>query len=329
MLRTLMIYFSFGLLMGSPLIMAEQPVNEKLDDLKVTLLGTSGGPAAKQNRSQPSTLIQIEGKSYLIDVGDGTLRQLASIGIEPNKIDAVFLTHLHFDHTAGLPAFMAFDIMGRRSAPVQIIGPPGTQRLVRDAGKVFQSSFDIFRLQQPHLPTFASLFPSKDVSIDGPTEIYKDSVIRITAVSNSHYSTMRLPQRSYGQDKSYSYRIDTGGRSIVFTGDTGPSSAVEELARGADVLVSEIIDFPAIKKLLLDRGSVSGVDQTKQIEHMAKEHLTPEEVGKLATRAGVKKVVLTHIAEPWDSEKNGEKLADAVRKEFSGEVVAGTDLFSF
>ena len=74
----------------------------------------------------------------------------------------------------------------------------------------------------------------------------------------------------------------------MFTGDTGPSAAVEKLARGADVLISEVVDLPAIVQLLRQRGAAASVDQSRLIAHMAEEHLSPEEVGKLATRAGVK-----------------------------------------
>ena len=321
--------FLSGMSLAQPSASPAIPDALSTEGARVTLLGTGGGPAAKRTRSQPASLLQVGDKAYLIDAGDGVLRQLATAGVQPNTIDAVFITHLHFDHTAGLPAFMALDWMGRRRAPVAIYGPPGTQDFVRDATTLFQSSVDIFSEQQPHLPPFESLFQAHDIAIDEPTEIYRDSVIRITAVANSHYSTMQQPQRSYGVDRSYSYRIETGRRSIVFTGDTGPSAAVERLARGADVLVSEVIDLPAIVKLLRQRGVATSLDQTKLIAHMAKEHLTPEEVGKLATRAGVKKVVLTHFAEPSDDDGDRQSIVAAVRKEFAGEVVAGRDLYSF
>ncbi|HWK33521.1 MAG TPA: MBL fold metallo-hydrolase, partial [Hyphomicrobium sp.] len=116
--------------------------------LRVTLLGTAAGPAARSTRSQPASLLQVGGKTYLIDAGDGVLRQLASAGVQPGAVDAIFITHLHFDHTAGLPAFLAFDWQNRRRDPVTILGPAGTHDLVRDAIKVFQSSVDIFHSQQ-------------------------------------------------------------------------------------------------------------------------------------------------------------------------------------
>lgn len=296
---------------------------------RITLLGTGGGPVAKRSRSQPATLLQVGVKSYLIDAGDGVLRQLAFAGLKPDAIDAVFLTHMHFDHTAGLPAFMALDWVGRRNDTVSVYGPPGTEKFVRDAVNLFQGGADLFHLQQPRLPRLSSLFEAHDIAITGPSEVYCDGTIRIVAVANSHYSTMQLTEHEYGFDRSYSYRIETGDRVIVFTGDSGPSPALEELARDADILVSEVIDLPAIINLLRMRSEATGVDQTEQIDHMIKEHLTPEEVGKLASRAGVKLVVLSHFAEPADDDAERPKFLEAVRKHFHGQVVAGRDLDTF
>ena len=303
-----------------------EPSGPAVEEARVTLLCTGGGPAAKRTRSQPATLLEAGGKAYLIDAGDGVVRQLASAGVQGPSIDAIFITHLHFDHTAGLPAFMALDLMGRRRAPVAVLGPPGTKAFVRDAAKLFESGADIHGRQQPKLPPLSSLFVGRDIAIEEPTEIYRDSAIRVIAVANSHYSTMPRHGRSV-LDRSYSYRIEAGSRTIAFTGDTGPSAAVENLARGADVLVSEVIDLPAIVALLRQRNATTLVDQSKLIAHMAEEHLTPTEVGKLAARAGVKEVVLTHFAEPADNDGDRDAMVAAVRKEFPGKVVAGRDFY--
>jgi ribonuclease BN (tRNA processing enzyme) len=297
---------------------------------RVTLLGTGGGPIARASRSQPANLIVVRGHHYLVDAGDGTLRQLATLGVRPNRIDDIFITHLHFDHTAGLPAFMALDWQDQRRAPVGIFGPPGTVELVRRGLATFESAVNIFRPQLPDLPDFASLFQPHDLDVTTPRVVFRNADMTVTAVENSHYSTMTLPARSYGRDRSYSYRFDLPDRSIVFTGDTGPSPAVERLARGADVLVSEVIDLPAILRSLRARAHGTATDEEPLVAHMTREHLTPEEVGRLATRAGVGKVVLTHIAEPPGVEQvDAASLVAGVRSTYRGDVVLGNDLDSF
>jgi ribonuclease BN (tRNA processing enzyme) len=120
----------------------------------------------------------------------------------------------------------------------------------------------------------------------------------VTAVENTHF---HIPAGSpyYGKYKSYAYRFQTPDRVIVFTGDTGPSDAVTELARDADILVSEIGSTEDLKQVLIKNGTWQGMtpeQQTAFVRHLTEEHLTPEEVGKSAARANVKMVVLTQPA---------------------------------
>lgn len=294
---------------------------------RVILLGTGGGPIARISRSQPANLLEAGGKSYLIDIGAGTPRQVVRAGVNLNAIDAVFITHLHFDHTAGIMGFLALDWMARRLAPVDFYGPPGTHNLVSDTLKALASGEAIFRPELPDLQPMDSLFSGHDLDVTTAREVYRDKIVTVRAVENSHYDTMHLPKTGHGIDRSLSYRFDLADRSVVFTGDTGPSRAVEALARGADLLVSEVIDLDALIVSLRKRQAATGIDQQPLIDHMAVEHLTPENVGKLAAAAGVKMVVLSHIATPPGMETiDAETILAGVRKHYSGPVRIGEDL---
>lgn len=297
---------------------------------RLVLLGTGGGPIARVSRSQPANLLEVGDRTYLIDVGAGTPRQIVRAGKRLNAIDAVFITHLHFDHTAGLPAFLALDWQDRRSKPVTVYGPPGTRDLVANALRFLGSGEGIFRPELPDLSAMDTLFSGRDLDVTSAAQVYSDGVVTVRAVENTHYSTMRLPPRSYGEDRSYSYRFDTPDRSIVFTGDTGPSPAVEALAKGADILVSEVIDLPAILDSLRKRGAATAINQQPLIEHMEREHLTPENVGKLAAAAGVKKVVLSHFAQPPGNETvNKKRILAGIRQYYAGPVSFGEDLAAY
>lgn len=297
---------------------------------RLTLLGTGGGPIARVSRSQPANMLQVGNRTYLIDIGDGTARQIVAAGERPRAVDAVFITHLHFDHTAGLPSFIALDWQERRASPVTVYGPQGTQDLVAASIRFLSSAESIFRPQLHDLGPIADMFFGKDIDTTAEREVYSDGTVTVRAVENSHYQTVALPKRTYGQDRSYSYRFETGNRSIVFTGDTGPSMAVERLARRADILVSEVIDLPAIMKGLRARGAATGIDQEPLIDHMAKEHLTPENVGRLAAAAGVKHLVLSHFATPPGSEQADKQwMLAEIRKHYAGPVSFGEDLDVF
>ena len=294
---------------------------------RVVLLGTGGGPIARVGRSQPANLLQVGGKTYLIDIGDGTPRQLARAGVALSAVDAVFVTHLHFDHTAGIMGFLALDWQARRRAPVIFFGPPGTRGLVDNTLRALGSGEAIFRPQLPDLPAMASVFSGQDWEVTAAREVFRDAGVTVRAVENSHYGTMHLDPAEHGINRSYSYRFDMADRSVVFTGDTGPSRAVEDLARGADVLVSEIIDIDAIIAGLKRRQQATGVDQQPLIDHMVEEHLTPENVGRMAAAAGVKTLVLSHFATPPGIETFDRKaMLAAIRKHFRGRVIFGADL---
>jgi len=132
-------------------------------------------------------------------------------------------------------------------------------------------------------------------------------------------------------EKSYSYRFETPDRVIVFTGDTGPSDAVTALARGADLLVSEVNSFDARMKEMIQDGrwqAMTDRERTGITTQATRGHLSPEDVGKMAARAGVKTVVLTHLTFTPD-EADYAVWADEVRKHFSGRVVVAGDLMEF
>jgi len=134
-----------------------------------------------------------------------------------------------------------------------------------------------------------------------------------------------------GTYKSYSYRFKTPDRVIVFTGDTGASDALTQLAKDADILVSEVVSVEDIKEARIRDGrwqAMSTKEQQEFIRHMVEEHITPEQIGKMAARANVKTVILSHLAQRPDSD-DYTAWAEEVKKHFSGQVLVAQDLMEF
>jgi ribonuclease BN (tRNA processing enzyme) len=164
----------------------------------------------------------------------------------------------------------------------------------------------------------------------GTGVIYQDANIKVTAVENNHFH-FHPGSPAYGKYKSYSYRFETPDRVIVFTGDTGESDAVTALAKDADILVTEVVSTDDVKEARIRDGRwqvMSERERDEYIRHMVEEHLTPQQIGVMATRAGVKTVVLSHLT-PRAGSDDYTPWADEVRKHFSGKVVIAKDLMEF
>jgi ribonuclease BN (tRNA processing enzyme) len=303
---------------------------------RIIFLGTYGGPKATKFRSEPATLLVVDGTPYLVDVGPGTDRQLAWAGVRHSDVKAVFITHHHIDHDGGLVPFISLTWFEKAwhhlpATPVGIYGPPATAYLVHTALDYLSVSERIFRAGVPALVPSNGMFDAHDIEKDGP--VYSNGDLRVTATENSHFSF--ASQGPTGDaDKSYAYRFDTPAGAVVFTGDTGPSDAVTKLAEGADVLVSEVClcsGGTTDRKAAVDGSTHRPPDGLEDQEafHMVHEHLTPEAVGAIAARAHVSTVILTHFVPGDDQETDVSGYTSGVRKTFSGPVIAARDLFEF
>lgn len=301
---------------------------------RIIFLGTGSGPFDRKFRSQPAHLMVVDGTPYLIDAGAGVVRQLIWAGYQPGQISMIFFTHLHMDHDMGLPALMSFIWMTRNylkknefpSAPVQIYGPPWTKFLVRTALQFLSVPERIFRSEMTLSPA-APMFKAHDFDHNGL--VYQDNKIRVTAVENTHYHFRPGSASVKAGDKSYSYRFDTPAGSVVFTGDTGPSKAVAKLAKGANVLVSEVIDEKATEAYLSSLAPLPPAAAAKLDYHMSHEHLRPEVIGKMAAKDHVGVVLLTHFTPGLDTETNMTMYTAGVRKYYDGPVIATKDLFEY
>jgi ribonuclease BN (tRNA processing enzyme) len=290
-------------------------------------LGTQGGPIPLAARSQPANVLLTADGAYVIDAGDGVSEQLAKANISLRRVKAVVLSHLHFDHTAGLFGILALRWQTSIVSPLTIYGPPGTRQLVdgilASMGPAVEAGYAYpGEAKGPFEPGITV------VEIrDGAT--FDLGATHVTAVKNTHY-TFTPGSAEDRKFESLSLRFDTPGRSIVYTGDTGASPAVGKLARGADLLVSEMIDFEGtvaeIRRTApgMPPAAFSGIEK-----HLRDHHLTPKQVGELARAAEVRAVVVNHLSAP---DPDGTHTVDYLRqiaRSYTGPVVIARDLDEF
>jgi len=274
--------------------------------MEVVLLGT-GYPRPYPDRAGPSTAVVVNGKYFVVDAGRAVVLRLSALHQPLPPIAAVLLTHLHSDHTSGLPdLFNSSWVMGRKQ-PLQLYGPRGTQEMADGLLKFYAEDIHIRRDLVENLePKGAQI----DVHIVDEGTVYKDADVTITAFAVDHRPV----------EPAFGYRFESGGKIIVISGDTAPSDNLVKFARGADILVHEVYMpgyFTKATSVEMARGDTGEVAR-----RLGRYHTDAEQVGKIAAAAGAKKLVLTHLIPP----EEGEKIRDLAAKNFSGEIFVGKDL---
>jgi ribonuclease BN (tRNA processing enzyme) len=289
-------------------------------------LGTGGGPLPRPSRTQSSNLLVVNGTPYLIDAGDGAVRRIARAGYDFRRVGKIFITHPHSDHTNGLATLLNAQWEYARREPTDVYGF-GVEALVKGAIAYLTPNAEV-RWSEGKRIRMADVYRGHDVE---PGAVYQDANVQVTAVENTHFN-FPADDPARGKYRSYSYRFQTPDRVIVFTGDTGPSAALIQLAKGADLLVTEVNVTEDVIELQKRNGAWqarTAAEQEGWIKHMQEEHITPEQVGQMAAAAGVKTVVMTHFTPTADPKDDYKRYVDGARKFFPGPILLAKDLMQF
>ena len=276
---------------------------------RVTLLG-SGVPDPDPNRFSASTLIEAGDQKLLIDVGRGATIRLYQLHIPLSRIDVVFFTHYHSDHTVGLPDLLLTGWLpppfGRRTRPLHVIGPVGAENLLSNL--VVAYSGDIKgREEEQHLPPQGVAATVEEFNKDGV--VYENGGVKVTAFEVEH-----------GIKPAYGYRVDYDGRSVLLSGDTRFNQNVISHGEGVDLLIHEVF---AINPELL---------KVPAFQKILSIHTTPSEAGTVFTRTHPKLAAYTHIAAFGTQAVPAPSIADIVsqtRKTYQGPLAVGEDLMTF
>jgi ribonuclease BN (tRNA processing enzyme) len=301
---------------------APQPVAAP-GDTRVVLLGTKGGPRVNKGRANPSNLVTAAGgRSYVVDCGYGVTRQLVEAGIEAQEVRTILITHNHSDHMLELGPLVYTAWAGGLREPVEVWGPPPIGKMLTYFLDSVGYDIDI-RMEDEGRPDLRKLVrvhefepppypPPGDGRVGGAT-VFERGGLRVSAVRVRH------PPITH----AYAYRFDAPDRSIVLSGDTTYSPELIALAKGADVLVHEVMHLGGLDRLL------SRVPNATTLrKHLIDSHTTTEQLGHVAAEASVKTLVLSHFVPGDDPSITDAMWTEDVRKNFMGEIVVGRDLMT-
>jgi len=301
-----------GLVLFSSFLTAGSGYAPPQTGTRVVVLGT-GTPNADPDRSGPAVAIVTGNEAYLVDAGPGVVRRAAAAAregvtaLEAQNLSRVFLTHLHSDHTLGLPDLMLSPWVLDRPDPLEVVGPAGTRRMTdgileawsediairRNGLEPRDHNVDAYRVEVTEVP-----------AAGGP--VYRDEHVRVTALPVHHGSWA----------SAWGYRFDTADRTIVVSGDATPSPAIIEACDRCDVLVHEVYSA----ERFMDRPA-------EWQRYHADFHTSTTQLADIAMKARPTLLVLYHQLY-WGA--TDDDLVREIREAgYDGAIVSARDLGSY
>jgi ribonuclease BN (tRNA processing enzyme) len=277
---------------------------------RLVLLGARGGPLVTGYTPGPSAnVVVFRGEPYVVDAGYGVSAKLTQAGVPLASLRRVFITHHHSDHNLELGNLLYNAWVGGLRTPVDVYGPRGLDELL--AGFWASNRFDIeTRVSDEGRPDPRRLVAGHEFA---QGVIHEGDGVRVTALRNRHPPIQ----------ESFAFKLELGAQTVVFSGDTAYFPPLAEFARGAEYLVHEVLLPGPLDAMLSRRPNAARLRQS-----ILSHHTTAEEVGRIATAAKVRTLVLNHFVPGDDPALTPEVWAQAVRPTFSGEIVVGRDLLS-
>ena len=299
--------------------LASDPLAELPDGLHVGLCG-AGSPFPDETRSGPCTLVVAGKRLFVFDAGGGAARNIGRMGFNHGRIEAIFLTHFHSDHIDGLGELMLQRwVSASNTAPVPVYGPTGVETVVAGLRQAYAQDqhYRVAHHGEAVMPSSGSGGQALPFATDpaGRVGLLKDGDLEIAAFSVDHAPV----------HPAVGYRISYKGRSVVLSGDTRKSAAVQREATGVDLLVHEALSAP-LMALLGDAAARAGRANLQQLfADIVDYHSSPEQAAETARDARVGYLLLNHIAPPLPLPGLETAFLGNAPKLYEGPIRVGAD----
>jgi ribonuclease Z len=284
----------------APLARTQAPAASP-DAIRVTLLGT-GTPRPLMDRFGPSILVEAGGEKLIFDVGRGAMQRLLQLDVSYADITGVLLTHLHSDHTVGLPdLWLTGWLISRRATPTPLWGPAGTTHMAKSLESAYAFDRDI-RVRDDKVPAAGGHLDAQDI---GERIVFERNGVKVTSFLVDH-GVVR---------PALGYRVDAGGRSVVLSGDTRYSPNLIRHAKGVDLLIHEV-----------GAASAEELRRNELSRTIIAHHTTPERAAQLFNEVHPKLAVFSHIVVRGVSV---DEMMHTTRLTYTGPLQLGEDLMRF
>lgn len=291
-------------LLAMPTVLAQSAKSRT----RVIFLGTKGGPRVGIGASNPANLVVVNDTPFVVDCGTGVSRQLVNAGVALPSIKYIFVTHHHSDHDLEYGNLFYNAWVAGLTTPIRSFGPKGLEAMTKAFWELNKLDVDT-RIADEGRPDPRKLLIANDISGDGV--VLQTSAVTVTAFRTPHPQIV----------DNFAYKFETPDGTIVFSSDTVYNPKLADFAKGADVLVHECMYLPAIDRLVAKVANGATIKK-----HFLASHTSTEDVGRIAARAGVKVLVLTHFVPGDDPLVTEEDWVEGVKKNYSGRIVVAKDL---
>lgn len=297
----------------------ENPAADLPDGLHVGLCGT-GSPMVDPRHSGPCTAILAGSQLFIVDAGPGSGSSLNRMLLNPGRIQAVLLTHFHGDHIGGL-GDLALQrwVAASATSPLPVHGPAGVGRVVQGINEAFAQDNDYRTAHHGEriAPSSGRGLVAREFELGAAQRsvIIDTPDLKVVAFAVDHG-----PVRP-----AVGYRFDYKGRTVVISGDTRASAAVEREARGVDLLVHEGLSPRLVALMQSGFARHARTAYAQVMADIRNYHTPPEEAAAIAQRAGVRMLVFNHIVPPLPTRLLDARFLGDATARFNGPIRVGVD----
>jgi ribonuclease Z len=290
------------------------------EGLNVVLCG-SGSPMPDPARAGPCVAVIAGQRVVIVDVGSGSVRNLAKAGIPVGRVEDVFLTHFHSDHIDGLGELMMQRwAAGGHSAPLPIHGPEGVESVVSGFNTAYTHDFG-YRVAHHGATTVrpsGAGGTAMPFAVPAPGEgrvVLDADGLRVTAFVVDHAPVT----------PAVGYRFDYRGRSVVISGDTVKSDNVAQFAKGVDLLVHEALAIQLVDVITAGAHQVAAAGMEKITVDIHDYHTTPVQAAEIAQAAGVRHLLYYHLVPALPVRRLEKLFVEGVDAVYKGPYTVGRD----